>query len=134
MWERTKMNYAIPGTQHVSHAVADLDHTQQQPVGGLLPCAVESLEHCFNRGGDRTADAPGRRHFGLRTPGGSSVGTDGHRTGGPVGYPLRYEGLACTLPSMPGKSWSVGSGWLPRSRRSVPHLRRVPWTQLSLPP
>jgi hypothetical protein len=37
-------------------------------------------------------------------------------------------------PWVPGESWSVGSGWLPRSRRSVPHLCRVPWTSFSLPP
>jgi hypothetical protein len=48
------------GTQAgVRHALADLDHAQQQPAGGLLPGGAESLEHGFGRGGDRTADASG---------------------------------------------------------------------------
>jgi hypothetical protein len=32
-------------------------------------------------------------------------------------YPLSYEGLASRLPSVPGKYWSAGLGWLPRSER-----------------
>ena len=48
-------------------------------------------------------------------------------------YPLSYEGLRRTLPSMAGGSWSVGFGLAASSRRSVPHLCRVPWTSFSPP-
>jgi hypothetical protein len=43
-------------------------------------------------------------------------------------YPLSYEGLPCAFAQHTGPS---GSGWLPRSRRSVPHLCRVPWARLT---
>jgi hypothetical protein len=44
-------------------------------------------------------------------------------------YPLSYEGLRCMLPSMSDDFGLLGSGRLPRFRRSVPQLCRVPWAR-----
>jgi hypothetical protein len=42
-------------------------------------------------------------------------------------YPLSYENLRCTFAQHGGHVLVCrGSGWLPRSRRSVPHLCRMP--------
>ena len=42
-------------------------------------------------------------------------------------YPLSYEGLRCTFAQHGGRVLvHRARGWLPRSRRSVPHLCRVP--------
>ncbi len=45
-------------------------------------------------------------------------------------YPLSYEGLRCTFALYRASLRPLGSGLLPRSRRSVPHLCRVPCDQL----
>ena len=50
-------------------------------------------------------------------------------------YTLSYEGLACLFAQhVGGVVVGRGSGWLPRSRRSVPHLCRVPWTRFTTAP
>jgi hypothetical protein len=41
-------------------------------------------------------------------------------------YPLSYEGLPVHLPSVWAVFGPLGSGWIPRVRRPVPHLCRVP--------
>ena len=44
-------------------------------------------------------------------------------------YPLSYEGLACPFSQHAGANGDPsGRGWLPRSRRSVPHLCRASWS------
>ncbi len=49
-------------------------------------------------------------------------------------YPLSYEGLLlCVCPACRRVSVRWGRGWLPRFRRSVPHLCRVPWSGFFLP-
>ena len=42
-------------------------------------------------------------------------------------YPLSYEGLRCTFAQHAATFGPLGLGRLPRSRRSVPQLCRVPW-------
>jgi hypothetical protein len=49
-------------------------------------------------------------------------------------YPLSYEGLACSLPRMPGESWSVRLGLAASLLTVCAAPVRAPWTSLSPPP